>query len=265
MKDLAKFCIRHMMSKDVVREFFEINNLKFSASFSYEKLANFYDDKAPLDFRIDSVRNFLRHKWNSENIAFHLRNLQSEKLTGHSWHNAAPSRLHLSFQDKVRNFINDKSDLEQLIQIGSDVMKHEYFMVAAHDLCESTIIAQFEDTIPPLRAKSIADFVFKGIPYDLKNTNYFRGWDKNSANKNPKKLAVELFEGADPQRLRKQAQKSLNGWGLNRFYVLVENQERWLKEPQGILNELTEKCKTLGKPTEYQFGEFQIYLQLVAL
>jgi hypothetical protein len=144
-------------------------------------------------------------------------------------------------------------------------MKHEYFMVAVHDLCETTIIASNPSTIPPIGSKSISDFVFEGIPYDLKITNYFGGHTKEYVNKNKQNVVEQLLAGADVLRIREQAKKTINNWGLNRFYVLVEDQERWFSHPEGILDELIGEIKNMYKPMNTEIGGITISTQLIAI
>ena len=114
-------------------------------------------------------------------------------------------------------------------------------------------------------SRSVSDFVFSGVPYDLKNTKYFGDWDRTSANANKAEVAELLFRDADVARLRKQAQKSLHGWGLNRFYVMVEDQDRWLQKPENLLEEVCNEAMNLGDPTEIQLEELTIQTQMIAV
>ena len=176
-----------------------------------------------------------------------------------------PSMLHLSLQNKVREHIDGKLKLEELITIGADIMKHEYFMVAVHDLCETMIIENFPSTIPPVGSKSISDFIFEKMPYDLKITNYFGGQTREYVNKNKQAVAEQLLAGADIQRIREQAKKTINNWGLNRFYFLVEDQDRWIKDPEGVLSELINEVKKLKAPFVVKIDGIEIKVQLIAI
>ena len=176
-----------------------------------------------------------------------------------------PSMLHLSLQNKVREHIEGKMSLTDLIMIGADIMKHEYFMVCAHDLCETAIIENNPNVIPPIGSKSISDFVFDGIPYDLKITNYFGEQTKEFVNKNKQTVAEQLLSGADVQRIREQAKKTINNWGLNRFYFLVEDQDRWIKDPEGVLAELINEVKKLKAPFVVKIDGIEIMVQLIAI
>ena len=199
------------------------------------------------------------------NLDFHIQNLKSGKLIGHDWHGAMPSMLHLSLQERVRDCIQGKISFDQLIKIGSDIMKHEYFMVAAHDLAESTSINHFNDSIPPTSNKSISDFVFKGIPYDLKNTNPIMGLSKAQINLNKKEVIESLLRGADILRLRQQAKKTINNWGLNRFYLIVEDQKRWLIEPEILLDQLINEVSKLREPFVITIDGINILCQLISI
>ena len=173
-------------------------------------------------------------------IGYHINNLKSGKLVGHNWHDARPSMLHLSLQEKVRECIKGQSDIETLWDIAKDIMKQEYFMVATHDLCESLIISAFSDTLPPTRNKSISDFIFKSIPYDLKVSTYPKKWTKGVCKTQQDRidLAVMLMENADTQRIRKQAKGTYNGWGNNRFYILVSSQSMWFNETDLLMKNI---------------------------
>ena len=128
-----------MSSKELVARLFGTYSVKFKKSDSYEKLANRLDELEHLPFSLEQFKDFYRVNWNPCPKDLHINNLKSGALSGHSWHGAMPSMLHLSMQNKVRDCIAGKFELDQLIEIGSEIMKHEYFMVAAHDLLESEI------------------------------------------------------------------------------------------------------------------------------
>ena len=144
-------------------------------------------------------------------------------------------------------------------------MKHEYFMVATHDICESLIIRDISNTLPPTRKKSVSDFIFNGVPYDLKVSTYPEGWDKQpcKTNEDKIKLAQSLVGGADTLRIRQEAEGALNGWGDNRFYVVVANQDKWITDTSSLLDDIMQKVLTLGNPLEVKIGEETILVHLV--
>ena len=263
--ELVVYCIRHMGSKKVIHSLFESCLIKYKASDSYAKLAERFEDDETTKIDIKTVTRVFRENRKPFPKEVHLNNLKSGLLVGHSWHGAMPSMLHLSLQEKVRNCIDGTYSLNQLISIGTDIMKHEYFMVAAHDLCENAILENFPDSIPPVSTKSISDFVLNGIPYDLKNTNYFSDFSKKNIQSRKEEAARFLLEGADVQRLREQAKKTMHNWGLNRFYVLVEDQDRWLTQPEAVLEELIYESGKLGNPIRISIQEIEIQVQLIAI
>lgn len=254
-----------MSSKELIHLLFDKYNIVYRNSDSYEKLVERLIEK---DYEIINqavITKFYREKWKPTTTKLHLENLKSGLLFGHNWHGAMPSMLHLSLQNKVRDHIEGKLSLEELISIGADIMKHEYFMVAAHDLCETMIIQTFPNTIPPVGSKSISDFIFDGIPYDLKITNYFSNQTKQFVNANKIEVIQQLLAGADVLRLREQAKKTINNWGLNRFYVLVEDQDRWFSNPEGILDELISEIRNIGEPIQIQIEGIIIFTQIIAI
>ena len=89
----------------------------------------------------------------------------------------------------------------------------------------------------------------------LKNTNYFNDWTRESVNAHEKEVAQDLIRGADIARIRKQAVGSINGWGLNRFYVMIEDQDSWFKEPEKILEMVLDEIKELGEPFDVKVEE----------
>ena len=254
-KDLIEYCIRHMSSKELIHELYAKNGIRYAKSDTYAKLAKRIDDENSPEMDLEKIVHYFRANWSPSPMGLHLKNLKSGALGGHDWHGSMPSMLHMSMQDRVRDCINGKINLDELINIGSDIMKHEYFIVATHDLLETSIIEAFDDVIPSIGKKSISDFVFKGIPYDLKNTNYFNDWTRESVNAHEKEVAQDLIRGADIARIRKQAVGSINGWGLNRFYVMVEDQNSWLREPETILKTVLDAIKELGDPFDVEVGE----------
>ena len=151
------------------------------------------------------------------------------------------------------------------MNIARDIMKHEYFMVATHDICESLIIRDIPNTLPPSRKKSVSDFVFNGVPYDLKVSTYPDGWDKQPCQSDDDKiqLAQILVGGADTLRVRQEAEGTLNGWGDNRFYIVVADQNRWINDTNGLLEDIMQKVLTLGNPLNVSIGEESILVHMV--
>ena len=263
--ELIKYIIQNMCSKEHIYSIYNHYHIEYRKSDSYNILIKRFID-SNIEIELDFITRYFRDNWVGSPIEKHLENLTSGLLQGHSWHGAMPSMLHLSLQNKVRNHINGDINLEELIRIGADIMKHEYFMVCVHDMCESYLINSFNDCIPPIRKKSISDFVFKGIPYDLKISNNIEGYGKDYINQNKEEIINKLLEGADIQRLRNQAKNTFNNWGSNRFYLLVQNQDRWLDDPKDVLKEFIEQVHQLEEPIQIEIeSNYVILCQIIAI
>jgi hypothetical protein len=58
--------------------------------------------------------------------------------------------------------------------------------------------------------------------------------------------------GADTERMRLQAQKSNESWTSNRFFIITENSEEWLEDPDKVLDRLEKEVSELGEPIELE-------------
>lgn len=265
-KDLIAYYIENMASKEFIQALFLKYGIPYRKSYSYHKHTKAFLDSSinvdPKDFA-----SMCRQTWHSSPIDYHKNNLTSGKLLGHNWHNSRPSQLHLSLQDKVRNCIATNGEIDDLWEIAIDIMKQEYFIVATHDICESLIINDFVDTLPPTRNKSISDFIFKSIPYDLKVSTYPDLWTKGPCRttKDRTELAMSLLNNADTLRIRKQAKNTHKGWGNNRFYIIVSSQDKWFSNTEYVLKEIKNKIHKLGQPIKITIGQDSLLVQIVEI
>ncbi len=263
-EDIIEYCFRFMISKDMRLLFLDEHNIIISTkSLSAQKAAALLRNKKEFTITLDQVRDFSRRNWNPTNIKQHIKSLTSGLLKGHNWHGAMPSFLHLSFQNKVREYCAGKISLKEYIEIGTDIARQEFYIVVTHDLCESQVTLSFSDAIPSIANRSVSDFIFKEMPYDLKNSGIPNGWTLKEARKDPLKFAKSLYEGADKERLRKQAEKSINDWGLNRFYVIVDDLEQWINDPEKLLDKIIKECKKLDKPLRFHIDGLTILCHIV--
>ncbi len=223
---------------------------------------------------IDDIRAEFRKIWEGTKksleriMALHIANLKSGKLDGHGWHGATPSSVHRTFQNLARKYSSKEISWKQYKQIGADYIRHEYFMVATHDICLTQIIQEFDDVIPPTNKTSVSDFVFDGIPYDLKVTTYPNKWVPKAGQtslKNKENLAKKLYGEADSERERKQAENTQNNWGHNRMYYVVGDQDKWLKDPEGMVRYLLKGLKDKDNFFEIEVGKEQKYRVQVCL
>lgn len=248
--DVISHSIEFMSNKDVLRSLFVGNGLNYKDSLSYKNLAVSYE-KSPESLSVTEITEVFRKNWKPCDINRHIQHLKSGLLIGHDWHGAMPSILHRSIQDRVRQCSDGSISLEEYLGIGSDIFKHEYFMVATHDICESSIILSDDSVIPPIGNKSVTDFIFGGIPYDLKVSSHTPKWIEKAGHMtldDKKKIAVELYEGADSERMRKVADSCKHNWGLNRMYYLVSDQSKWINSPEDTINFLIDN---LGDSSNY--------------
>lgn len=247
-KDLIEHCIQFMADKEDIKKLFDKNGIQIPSKDTYKVLAEEAGNCETL--HIEDIRSMLRDQWMEKRKSFRmndlLANLKSGELEGHDWHKTRPSSLHLSIQDMVRNCFDEKFSLSDYLSKGMDIIKHEYFMTAIHDICEVLIVRGFSDVIPPTRKKSVSDFVFDGIPYDLKVTTIKSNpekWKQKAGRMtldDKKQLAQELYDRADSKRMRKDAEQCRHNWGLNRMFYVVGDQDKWLKDPEGTVQYLLE-------------------------
>lgn len=270
--DLIAHCIQFMADKEDIETLFENTPMRHRPTDSYEQSAEEFL-KHPDSLSIDRVRSLLRVRWTAKRGATRvedlLANLKSGMLEGHDWHKARPSMLHLSIQNMVRDCLAGTLGLADYLSKGTDIIKHEYFMTAIHDVCETSIIRDLPDVIPPTRQRSVSDFVLDDIPYDLKVTTITSNpekWKEKAGRMtldDKKQLAKELYEGADSERMRKQAEQCRHNWGLNRMYYVVGDQGKWLKDPEGTVRYLLEGVRNKDNFFEIDVGEYRVRICLV--
>lgn len=215
-------------------------------------------------FKFEDVHQFCLGEWARPSEQIHLNNLKSGLLTGFSWHDLAPSRLHLGLQGHVRRVARGEITLQDFLSIGADVIHKEYVMVAIADLTEIALVDRCGAT-PPARAKSVSDVVLRGYPFDVKNGAVPRNWSVEMMRSNPQKFARDMIEGADPERMRKQATTAFSEWALNRIFVNVADENRWLQEPEALLDELADVVSELKDPMELEFGENRVLVHVVVV
>lgn len=263
--DLVAHCIEFMSDKETIMSLFDEKGVRYPNNASFQKLALAYLAN-PEAITIDDICQRFRQKWTPCDIERHIAHLTSGLLKGHNWHGARPSMLHLSLQDRVRECCDGLMSLEEYLSVGTDIVRHEYFMVASHDICETSLIQRFDSVIPPIGSKSVTDFIFDGIPYDLKITSHPDSW-KPLAGKmtveDKKKLAYELYEGADSERMRKIASRCMHNWGLNRMYYIVNDQDKWLNDPRVTVQFLLDNVEDESNYFDIVVHGFNIHIGLI--
>lgn len=262
---LVAHFIEHMLSKQNAQDFLRHFGVPFKSTDSLKKLAGAYMDHSD-KVSYEDACTFARGIWTGTDMDLHIKNLKSGLLVGHNWHKARPSTLHRSLQERVRECCKGDTQLQDLLNIGLDIMKQEYFIVATHDVCETAIIKHFADVVPPSGSKSVTDFVFRKTPVDLKVSTYPDEWMQKAGNLSldeKKKLVHDLYVGADTERMRKQADGCMNNWGLNRLYVMVKNQEDWLTDPEALIEKMLKQLEQIDEPFCVNVNGFDINFFLV--
>lgn len=201
---------------------------------------------------IEVINHHLREKWLQKDMvdtSTLVKLLTSKKLIGHNWYGASPSKLHAFLQEKVRNYLANQITFDSLMEIGSNIVRHECFITAVHDLVETYIIQSFSSVIPPNRKKSISDFIFNGIPYDLKVTKL----KKELSDFGPRmgKLSVDekmeltkrLYGGTDSLRNRTDAESNSFAGAQNRMYIVLSEPDKWLVSPEKNLKYILKELK----------------------
>ena len=263
--DIISHSIEFMSNKAAISELFAAVGLTYKDSYSYSKLAGVFQNN-PNTISLKDITTLFRSKWSPCNIERHISHLKSGLLSGHDWHGAMPSILHRSIQDRVRECCDGAISLEDYLRIGSDIFKHEYFMVATHDICESSIILSKDSIIPPIGNKSVTDFIYDGIPYDLKVSSHTPKWQGKAGHMTideKKQLAFELYEGADSERMRKVADGCKHNWGLNRMYYLVADQDKWLCNPKETIDFLLSQIQDANNFFDIVVHDLKIHICLV--
>lgn len=201
----------------------ELGEKEFDESFRGNKNA-LVESLKSRNISLQQVLTFCREKHETGNTDLIKSVLKSGKLKGHSWEKARPSNLHLSIQNLVRDCFAGKLNIDKYLEKGNNIIKHEFFITAIHDLAEQTVIANFKEVIPAITSKSTIDFVYDGLPYDLKVTPPLKDWTYEEAKKNPEKFARSLYEGQDTERIRASAKDDDE---FNRLYLVYKNDFVW--------------------------------------
>ena len=259
---LAKYCLEHMASSDQLKNLLKSLDETKSRAGTKKELAEKIVDSINGENPIDFVRKKFREQWSAfsewspekiDNIVRVLKGENGDSLKNASWHKASPSSLHRTLQCHARALMDGSKEdgspksLSEFLDFGKDIIKQEYLMTARHDLIEDRIVKEFEDLIPEIGKTSLSDFVFAGVPFDLKVTTYKDAWRGKAGNlsKDDKtSLARDYFEDGDKGRTRKEDE---DGYGLNRIFVLIKDDNRWLDNPTGKLDELIKQMKEAEK------------------
>ena len=221
MTDLKTFCLSVMLNANQLVELAAINfpEKRFNGNKKDLVLALCH-----AGITLEQIRHFCRKKklWGDTNLIKTV--LKSGKLKGHGWEKARPSNLHLSIQNLVRECFAGNLQIDDYLKKGDNIIKHEFFIAAIHDIIEQAVVTNFNDSIPSITSKSTIDFVFDGTPYDLKVTAPLKSWTYKNAKNNPEDFAKSLYEGQDSERIRESAK---DVGEFNRLYFVYDKDDIW--------------------------------------
>jgi len=218
----------------------------FLRSSTIQNLINFIESEKNFTITKENITNYSRSKFLD-----HLYDIEQQKeliksgdLSGHSWNKAAPSRLHLTFQNWVRFYLTGELSYEEYMNKVRGVAKQEIFMLVAANITEYLIVNADNGIIPNLKYRGISDVIINELAYDVKNTH-----DPPTCPYNLKKQPLDtqewLFDSGDLQRDLKTAEKAPAHLGYNRIYVIIEPTERWETELDYICDFIQKKIKNI--------------------
>lgn len=239
--DLKEFCLTFMMSSEDLES---LNKKNFGNSLPLGKKVILVKSIIDKGITLEQIRKFCKMEREKANSVLIRKILSSDKLTNHNWEKARPSNLHLSMQNLVRSCLANNIDIEEYLKKGSNIVKHEFFITAVHDLIEQKIIDEFERVIPSIASRSTIDFIFEEIPYDLKVTPPLKEWTFDEAKKFPEKFARSLYEGQDSDRIRSSAKVD---WEFNRLFLVYKEDSLW-QQPEKMERKVIEMLKKKISP-----------------
>lgn len=255
---LILHCLEKMTSKAKLREIAIERGVKVKVSMTISDLAKCI-------FRggisLPEITKVFRAKYGVQRIDVLKAAMLSGKLKGHDWHGARPSTMHMQFQDRVRECIAGRLTLDSLLKIGTDIARQEFFIVAQHDIVAAAIIQAFSSVIPEIGQRSVTDFVFNGVPVDLKVSTYPAAWGNvagNMSSDDKRQFAIDFFCNADIERMRKQAAGARYTWGLNRMYVLIKDPDAWFVDPDQMICRLINQMKISADPFHIAANGFEM-------
>jgi len=231
-KDIIDYFLRFMVNKQHI---FELLEFKEVTGISKSQTINdlIYTLKTDTNFSItrSDIIEFSRNKFRHHlyDIDNQKELILSGKLRGHSWHKAAPSRLHLTFQKWVREFLVGNLEFNKYFEKVNNVGRQEIYMLTVANITEYTITTAADEIIPNLKRFGISDVLINNLGYYVKNTHNPKTCNIDF-NKNPEDAQEWLFDSGDLQRDLKTAAQAPLHMGYNRIYVIIEPVDRWEKE-----------------------------------
>ncbi|MHA1677590.1 MAG: hypothetical protein ACTSW3_02285 [Promethearchaeota archaeon] len=245
--EIIEFFFKFMCSKSNIIDFINSINIRnFSRNISKKELIDYLKNEGSFIITKKDITEFARKTYLP-----HLYDIDEQKkvicsgiLKNHSWHEAAPSRLHLTFQKWVRAFLKNEITYEDYINKINDVGNQEIYMLIVANITEYLIINASNEIIPNLKERGISDLIINNLAYDVKNTHDPRTCHYD-LKKDPLKYQEWLFDSGDLERDLRTAAKAPPHFGYNRIYVIVDPTERWETEFDYICDFIQTKIKNI--------------------
>ena len=254
---ILDFCLKVMLN---TQQLIKLGESKLGISLKGNK-TSIIEGLKENGINLSYIRSFCRESHKRANLDLIRKVLKSGKLKGHSWERARPSNLHLSIQNLVRDCFAEKIDIDEYLEKGNNIIKHEFFITAIHDLAEQTIIDNFDDVIPAITSKSTIDFVYNGVPYDLKVTPPLKEWTYEEAKNDPIGFAKSLYEGQDTERVRASAKEVGE---FNRLFLVYKDDSIW-ENPEDVEKKIKELFSRRPQPLTVTTDGKQIKVLVVFL
>ncbi|MGQ4876559.1 MAG: hypothetical protein ACP6IY_21040 [Promethearchaeia archaeon] len=226
---IIRFFLEFMMNKNDLIDFIRENQIKnFSRNQTISNLIELIKNDGNVIITKESITKFARNRFlpHLYDIEFQKKLLLSGKLNGHSWHQAAPSRLHMTIQNWVRAFLSNEISFDDYLKLIEDIAKQEVFILTVANITEWLIVNADNSIIPNLRKPGISDVIINDLPYDVKNTHNPTTCPFN-LRENPIKFQEWLFDSGDLNRDLRTSQKAPPYYGYNRIYVIIDPIEKW--------------------------------------
>jgi len=248
-EEILKYFLGFMSAKKDIIELLDIKQVNgFPRSKPIDNIINFINDDSSITLTRNDITEFARSKFLPHLYSFDQQKdiITSGMLAGHSWHQAAPSRLHLTFQRWVRAFLSNEISFDEYMTRIDAVAKQEIYMLVGANLTENLIVNSDETIIPNLRSMGISDVIINDLAYDIKNTHHPRTCPVDLFEK-PIEGQEWLFDSGDLQRDLKTAAKGPAHLAYNRIYVVIDPVDKWETEFDQICDFIKNTVKGIVK------------------
>lgn len=247
-EEIIRYFLKFMCGKKNIVELLQEKNApSVRRSGNIQSLIDYAANEESLVLTKKDITTYARKKYlpHLYDINQQKELIQSGDLKGHSWHQAAPSRLHLTLQRWVRSYLSDELSLENYMKRVTDVAKQEIYMLVGANITEYLIAKAEDNIIPNLRQMGISDVIINHLAYDVKNTHNPNTCPHDLRNE-PIECQEWLFDSGDLQRDLKTAAKAPPHLGYNRIYVIIDPVDKWETDLDNICDFIQNTIKKIA-------------------